>query len=132
MALTNEEELELQELEALEAGINPLNVLESAAQGATLSLGDELGAAVNAGLDYVGAPGAGITGNESLGQAFDRRLEETRERQSQFAEDHPVVDFGAKMAGGGLLGAGKTLLQQVEVQTGLGGIESLELPAGAG
>lgn len=127
--LSREEEIELAELEALEAqatqeGVNPLQVLESASQGATLSLGDELGAGVNAGLDYMGFPGAGATGNESLGQAYDRRLEETRARQNQFATDHPAIDFGAKLVGGAPLGGGKNLLQQVAVQAGLGGAES--------
>jgi len=122
--LTKEEELELQSLEAEEAGINPLNVVESAAQGATLSLGDELGAGINAGLDVMGVPGSGSMGNESFGQAYDRRLGSTSERMNEFSQEHPIVDIAAKMAGGGTLGAGKTLLQQAAVQAGLGGVES--------
>lgn len=125
MGLTKAEEKELQDLEALQAqSINPLSVLEAASQGATLSLGDEIGAGINAGLDYMGIPGAGSQGNESYTQAFDRRLQETRDRQNQFSVEHGAIDIGAKIAGGLPLGAGKTLLEQVAYQGLLGGIES--------
>ena len=119
------------EINSLPENNKASGTLESFAQGATLSLGDELGAGVNAGIDQLGQAlgvdlGQGDSGSETMSQAFSRRLDETRARQKQFSTDEPVLDIGGRLVGGigtsGLTGGGR-LLAIAAKEGGLGAIE---------
>jgi hypothetical protein len=106
-------------------------VIEGLAQGATTSLGEEVGSGVNAGIDQLGQLlgvdlGQGASGQESFGQAFDRRLGESRGRQRQFAGENRALDFGSRLLGGiapSLATGGGTLGAIAAKEAGLGALE---------
>lgn len=141
MALSKQEQIELQELEALEAQSTQVKAqeiantpqaeqsltdliasgAESFGQGASLGFGDEIGAGVNSLIDVI----TGYVGGEGLGEAYDRRLNDARARQEQFKETNPKTAFTTQLAGNiatGIAtgGVGGNLIAR---EAALGGVE---------
>ena len=145
MALSKEEQAELQALEALDAQATqakqqevasaPLaeqsltdliaSGAESFGQGASLGFGDEIGAGVNSLIDV----GTDYVGGESIGDAYDRRLNDARARQEQFKETNPKTALATQLAGNiatGIAtgGVGSNLVAREAVLGGLEGFGS--------
>lgn len=74
--------------------------------GGTLAFGqggmpvfDEAGAAVGAGLESAGFP-YGKINEPSLSKNYDTRLQNIRNTEQAFANDHPIANTGLRLAGG--------------------------------
>jgi hypothetical protein len=80
---------------------------DSAMSSALFGFGDEINAGMRAGIRGIGNL---VTGNApEFGANYDRALADERKRQGEFAEEHPVLDTVANVAGGlvgGVPGAG--------------------------
>ena len=138
MELTKEEKEELERLEILDAESKQQAIrdapkaeqsltdliatgAESFGQGTSLGFGDEIGAGINSLIDV----GTGYVGGESIGEAYNRRLDDARTRQAQFQETNPKTAFATQLAGNVATsiatgGVGSNLVAREAI---LGGIE---------
>lgn len=83
--------------EAQPEKVNPLvGMARSANQGLTFGFGDELSAAMGAGMDKLNG--------QPFGESYSARVQAERDADRQFKADHPVLGYGSEIAGGMMTG----------------------------